>query len=96
MNKPVKELKAFVKTKLLQPSESQTVQLLVTQKDLASFDEKSSKWIVETGDYSVLIGSSSGDIRQSATFKISKEVVVEKSRDVLKPQEAISTIKKIF
>jgi len=93
MNKPVKELKAFVKTKQLQPGESQTVLLTVPQKELASFDGKNNQWTVEQGDYTGLIGSSSGDIRKSVNFSISKEIAVEKTQDVLKPQEAISTIK---
>ncbi|MCL1933755.1 MAG: glycoside hydrolase family 3 C-terminal domain-containing protein [Candidatus Azobacteroides sp.] len=93
MNKPVKELKAFVKTKLLQPGEFQTIQLTVSQNDLASYDSKSSQWMVEPGDYIGQIGSSSGDIRQSVNFNIPKESVVEKTYNVLNPKEVISTIK---
>ena len=46
MNKPAKELKAFAKTKLLQPGESQTIQLTVPKSDLSSFDEKNSQWVL--------------------------------------------------
>jgi beta-glucosidase len=78
MNKPAKELKAFVKTKLLQPGESQTIQLKLTPDALASFDETNSQWVVEPGDYTGQIGSSSKDIKQSVNFNIPKEIVVEK------------------
>jgi len=71
MKKPVKELKAFAKTKLLQPGESQIIQLTVSQKDLASYDETNGKWVVESGNYHGQIGSSSRDIRQTVNFKIS-------------------------
>jgi len=86
MNKPAKELKAFAKTKLLQPGESQTIQLTVRESDLASFDEKSSQWVVEAGAYTGQFGSSSRDIRQNVSFNVSKDKVVEKTHDVLKPK----------
>ncbi|MDR0311587.1 MAG: glycoside hydrolase family 3 C-terminal domain-containing protein [Acidobacteriota bacterium] len=69
MKKPVKELKAFVKTKLLQPGESQTIQLTITKEDLASYDEGSGQWMVESGDYVGLIGSSSENIKQRINFQ---------------------------
>ena len=69
MKKPVKELKAFVKTKVLQPGESEAIQLTVAKEDLASYDENSRQWTVESGDYTGLIGSSSGDIRQRVSFQ---------------------------
>lgn len=92
MNKAAKELKAFAKTKFLQPGESQTVQLIVPQEDLASFDGKNSQWIVESGDYSGQIGSSSRDIRQNIRFNLPKEVVVKKTHNVLTLKETISII----
>jgi len=84
MNKPAKELKAFAKTKLLQPDESQTILLTVPQSDLASYDETNSQWVVEPGKYTGLLGSSSGDIRQSVNFNIPDEKVVEKTHNVMK------------
>lgn len=92
MKKPVKELKAFVKTKLLQPGEAQTVQLAISPEDLASFDDQNSQWVVEPGDYIGQIGSSSSDIRQSISFNIQKEIIVEKTHNVLNPKEIITAI----
>jgi len=94
MNKPAKELKAFAKTKLLQPGESQTMQLIVPQEDLASYDEKDNQWVIEPGNYTGQIGSSSGDIRQSVSFNIPTETVVEKTHNVLNPKVEISKIVK--
>jgi len=71
MNKPAKELKAFAKTKLLQPGESQMIQLIVSKEDLASYNETNAQWVVESGNYTGKIGSSSRDIRQTVNFNVS-------------------------
>jgi beta-glucosidase len=70
--KPEKELKAFAKTKLLQPQEVQTIQLKINADDLASYDEKVTRWVAESGNYVVQIGSSCRDIKQSVNFSYSR------------------------
>lgn len=62
-NKPVKELKAFLKTDILNPGEVTTVTLSVDSKDLASYDETSSSWCVSPGNYLFHIASSAADIK---------------------------------
>lgn len=79
IDKPTSELKAFAKTKTLQPGESQTVILTINAKDLASFLESQSAWVAEAGEYTVLVGASSTDIKQKATFTLASEKVVEKT-----------------
>jgi beta-glucosidase len=68
MPKPAIELRGFAKTKVLAPGESQTLTFTITPRDLASFHEASSSWVAEAGTYTVKVGASSADIRQSATF----------------------------
>jgi beta-glucosidase len=68
MPKPALELRAFAKTKTLAPGASQTLTFKLTPRDVASFDQASSSWRVEAGPYTVKIGASSEDIRQTATF----------------------------
>ena len=63
MNKPEKELKAFTKTKELRPGETVTATLKLNTTDLASYDEASSSWVVDAGNYKFLIGTSSKDIK---------------------------------
>ncbi len=74
LDKPVKELKAFTKTKELQPGESETVALTVRHDDLASFDEEEGAWITENGTYTFHIGASSADIKASLTCEIDGRV----------------------
>ncbi len=68
--KPEKELRAFAKTALLAPGESERVTLTFTDYDLASFDTEARAWVADRGRYAVKIGSSSRDIRRAATFKL--------------------------
>jgi beta-glucosidase len=93
LNKPDSELKAFAKTTLLQPKESQTLTFTINAIDLASFNTVSSSWIAEAGSYVVKIGGSSTDIKQQATFSLAKELEVEKVRKVLVPQTVIKEMR---
>lgn len=78
-DKPSSELKAFAKTKVLQPGESQTIILTINPKDLASFVTAKNAWIAEAGTYNVAIGTSSLNIKKTASFSLDKELVVEKT-----------------
>lgn len=71
--KPALELKAFAKTKTLKPGESEVVTLTLGPRELASFDTTQSGWVAEAGTYTVRIGASSEDIRQTATFTKAQE-----------------------
>jgi beta-glucosidase len=93
-DKPAQELKAFGKTDLLQPGQKQTLQFVIEPKDLASFVTEKTSWIADAGTYTVKVGASSNDIRQTATFTVAKELVVEKTNKVLVPQVNINELKK--
>jgi beta-glucosidase len=71
--KPALELRGFAKTRMLAPGESQTLSFTLGPRDLASFDEASSSWLAEAGSYTVKIGASSEDIRQTASFVKERE-----------------------
>ncbi len=70
LEKPVKELKAFVKTKLLQPGECETVRTIIPRERLASWDEQTHGWVVDNGTYKILVGASSVDIRGKGTVQL--------------------------
>ena len=79
LEKPEKELKAFAKTKLLQPGESEVVTLEWNVMDMASFNEKSSSWVLAKGNYQWLVAASSADIRCTVDQKVSKAQKVKVS-----------------
>ena len=93
LDKPSAELKAFAKTELLKPGQSQTIAFNLTATDLASFDTPTTSWIAEAGKYLINIGASSRDIKQTAAFTLSKDIVVEKDNKVLAPQITINEVK---
>lgn len=93
LDKPAMELRGFAKTRLLQPGESQTLKFMIDARSLCSFDPAASSWIAEEGKYSVTIGASSRDIRQSAAFVLDKPLVVKKETVSLKPTVKIDELK---
>ncbi len=94
LDKPSEELKAFAKTVLLQPGKSQVLTFTLRAEDLASFDTESTAWVAEAGTYTVKIGASSTDIKQTATFTLGKGLVTEKDNKVMVPQVSINELKK--
>lgn len=89
-NKPAKELKAFAKTHELSPGESQTLTMVFSPDDLASFDPEESKWVVASGEYALLIGSSSRDIRQKTSVSVAGSE--RKVSKVLSPSAPLRTL----
>jgi len=94
MGKPVEVLVAFGKTKLLKPGEKQTLSFTLNARDLASFDESTSSWVAEAGNYEVRVGNSSVNIEQKASFDLKNELVVEKVSNALAPPEEINKLTK--
>lgn len=90
LEKPTKELKAFGKTRELQPGESQTLRMTLQRRDLSSFDEEQSAWIVDAGTYQFLIAASATDIRATASLKV--DALKEPTTNALKPQVKLNRL----
>lgn len=67
--RPPKELKGFAKV-TLQPGESQTVNFTLDQRALSFYNPYRKEWVAEPGEFEILVGSSSRDIRASATLEL--------------------------
>ena len=91
IEKPAQELKAFAKTRELQPGESQVLTMQIPVRMLASFDEQGSQWLTEAGDYLFKIGASSRDIRCTATAKVGQ--YTEKTSNALAPKAKLNLLK---
>ncbi len=67
--RPEKELKAFAKVALA-PGEAQSLTLTLDERALSFYDDAQARWTVEAGEFEVLVGASSRDIRCKATFTL--------------------------
>lgn len=65
--RPKKELKAFEKINL-KPGQSKTVKFELNEDALAFYSNSKRKWVVESGEFKILVGSSSRDIRLEDSF----------------------------
>lgn len=93
IDKPEKELKAFVKTKLLEPGETQTVYFKISPKDLAYFSETQCAWIADKGTYKILIGNSSRNIQQTSSFTLSDDRIIERVNNAIIPDIKFTDLK---
>ncbi|MDJ0365707.1 glycoside hydrolase family 3 C-terminal domain-containing protein [Hymenobacter sp. H14-R3] len=69
VKRPEKELKAFDKI-ALKPGETKTVTMQLPATAFQYYDEAKKQWVLEPGQFEVLVGSASDDIRQKATFTL--------------------------
>ena len=90
IEKPAQELKAFAKTRELQPGESQTLTMTLSKRDLASFDTAGSRWITEAGNYTFRIGANSRDIALTASLKLTE--YTEAVSNALAPQKPLTLL----
>lgn len=63
--RPIKELKEFAKVSL-EPGEEKEVGFQLDKRAFAFYDTQLQDWRVETGEFEILVGASSRDIRLSA------------------------------
>ena len=84
LEKPARELKAFAKTKELQPNQSETLTMNISLYDLASYNEATQSWETAAGKYIIAFGANVEDIRATAPYSLSKQHTV-KCHDVMKP-----------
>jgi beta-glucosidase len=69
VDRPAKELKGFSRVSLA-PGEVKTVSMKLNKQAFAFWDVTSKKWKVEPGDFEVLIGASSRDIRLKGVITV--------------------------
>ncbi len=63
VTRPVKELKGFKKI-WLEPGQAQTVSFIINP-ELLSFYDKDMKWIIEPGDFTIMVGTASDETQST-------------------------------
>lgn len=92
LQKPAKELKAFAKTKLLQPGEAQEVELSFTKASMASYDDlgkvAKSAYVLEAGEYGIYVGTNVRDVvKADWAYQVEENQVVEQLSAKLVPTQ---------
>jgi beta-glucosidase len=75
--RPPRELKGFTKLSL-KSGESKKVQIALRPSALTFYDEKSGKWKAEPGQYGILVGASSRDIRLHEELNLAETMLVDR------------------
>jgi len=91
LKKPACELKAFAKSRMLAPGESQVVVMTFNTSDLASYHETVSSWIADKGIYTAFFASSVADVHQQIPFKLAK-TWQQKTTNALAPKVTINRL----
>lgn len=74
-NRPVKELRNFAKVKLA-PGETKTVKFTLGFRAWAYYSETIHDWYAPSGDYKILIGASSRDIKEAKKVSVLSTVTI--------------------
>ncbi|MGH8955050.1 MAG: glycoside hydrolase family 3 C-terminal domain-containing protein [Microbacterium sp.] len=69
-----RELKAFASVAIA-AGETRTVELVIRREDLAYWDVRVDRWIVEPGEYRIDVAASSRDIRSTMIVEVAGDVV---------------------
>lgn len=83
LDQPVKDLVAFAKTSELNPGEKEELRLSFDMKEIASYSEKKEGYVLEPGNYNLLLGSSSADTEPVGTIKVLDEITTVQAKNVL-------------
>lgn len=70
--RPVRELKGYEKVSLL-PGETKTVSFMLDYRSFAWYNETLKDWYAASGDYEILIGASSRDLRLSGKIHLTSQ-----------------------
>lgn len=92
LRKEAKRLCGFAKTDLLTPGSSQSVWISFGTKELASFDEQKSAWVMEEGNYILQIGNSSRNLKTIGALKVEKTVCIEYVAHICPQKEELEEI----
>ena len=71
--RPLKELKGFQKV-FIKTGEKKIISIALDQNAFAFYEPDKQNWIAEKGDFKILVGSSSRDIRLNGDLKLNKTI----------------------
>jgi beta-glucosidase len=103
LGKPVKELIAFTKTKMLLPGESELLSISFPVNDMASYDDGGltghpSCYVLEEGAYQIFVGNSVRNVvkvgvAEQDAYYVEKLIVAKALEEAMAPTESFTRIK---
>ncbi|KAL4247045.1 glycosyl hydrolase 3 family protein [Abortiporus biennis] len=72
--RPPKELKGFIKL-FLEPGEEKEGEVILHERDFAYFNERRGGWVIEGGEFNVLVAASSADIKLKGTVTLHSKLL---------------------
>ena len=98
LGKPVRSLCGFAKTKELSPGESQTLQIVIPQDALASYDDggltgHKSCWVLEAGEYIFHVGTDVRSASPAGSMTLEKTIVLKQLEEACAPVTAFQRMK---
>lgn len=78
ISRPEKELKGFQKVHL-EPGEEKTIEFVLDKRSFAYYNTVLKDWHVETGDFEILVGSSSDRVVLTTVLKVNSTVIPPKA-----------------
>lgn len=82
LEQPYQTLAGFAKSKLLQPQESDRVEITFPLTSLQSFDEQKCAYVLERGEYIVRMGTHSRNTSVVATLKLDETAVTKQVKHI--------------
>ncbi|MGN0556348.1 MAG: glycoside hydrolase family 3 C-terminal domain-containing protein, partial [Acutalibacteraceae bacterium] len=90
LGKPLVQLIAYQKTKLLAPDECEEITFTLDINQMASYDDSGVTghrfaYVLENGEYAIFVGNSARDIQSAFTFALNETKVVEQLSQAIAP-----------
>ncbi len=85
LGKAKKVLCGFSKTDVLKPNEVQNISVKISKKDMASFDDEISAFVMEKGEYKFYVGFDVRSAAHTSQFTLQDDEIIEKCTPALMP-----------
>ena len=85
LEKPAKELKGYAKTDLLNPGQSQTIEIKTPLYWLSSYSEDLEAWILDAGLYNFFIGTSVKQVALAGSWNLANMRITLQSKNSAQP-----------
>lgn len=92
LEKEYRRLCAFAKTRELAPGERQRLELVFSAWELASYDEGTARWILESGVYGVFVGGSLADSVLTGSLVLREKKVLAQAKNICPVQAELTEL----